>query len=427
MKGCATTKFCPKTAITRGRMASLLVKALHLTATGTGKFKDVPKRHHIRDGHRPTREGRTGHHLREGPLLPGPQDHPGRDRGVPREGHGADRRSPRRRPSAGNPDGSAAIPSEAQLVDTSTPRPRRRRRARRRAAPAAAVVAAVAKGGIITFDCGPDPVTIPLTATAKIFNDKARRSSSTAAARSRSSGRRQAPDPLPEHVRPGAGLDDAHCQDQDHPALTVQHLTFVYGNAIGHRRPMATAAARSSSAAAGFKVVNSPFFGNRCDDDRARTSAARAMRVLRAVPRPAGLRGAQHLRRRRRPAATSARTAARSAASACRGRSSTACSRATRRSARAPTRRSRARPAAATAGPSTTTATRCSLHVGGTRIEDNTANEGGGAIFFVSNDRSGSVEIVDSILRNNTGDGFSTYPGIFFLGQSITFTGSTVE
>jgi hypothetical protein len=45
----------------------------------------------------------------------------------------------------------------------------------------------------------------------------------------------------------------------------------------------------------------------------------------------------------------------------------------------------------------------------------------------VSNDRSGSVEIVESLLRDNTGDGFSTYPGIFFLGKRITFVASTVE
>jgi hypothetical protein len=45
IKGCATTRFCPKTTITRGRMAAYVVKALHLTATGKGKFKDVSKRH----------------------------------------------------------------------------------------------------------------------------------------------------------------------------------------------------------------------------------------------------------------------------------------------------------------------------------------------------------------------------------------------
>jgi predicted outer membrane repeat protein len=55
----------------------------------------------------------------------------------------------------------------------------------------------------------------------------------------------------------------------------------------------------------------------------------------------------------------------------------------------------------------------------GTRIENNTANEGGGAIFFVSNDRSGTLVIRDSILRNNPSAGFETegYPGIFYLGD----------
>src|SRR6202044_1526550 len=35
---------------------------------------------------------------------------------------------------------------------------------------APAVVKAVAKGGIITFNCGPKPVTITMTATAKVVN-----------------------------------------------------------------------------------------------------------------------------------------------------------------------------------------------------------------------------------------------------------------
>jgi hypothetical protein len=33
------------------------------------------------------------------------------------------------------------------------------------------VVAAVAAGGVVTFDCGPDPVTIVLQQTATIFNN----------------------------------------------------------------------------------------------------------------------------------------------------------------------------------------------------------------------------------------------------------------
>ena len=46
------------------------------------------------------------------------------------------------------------------------------------------------------------------------------------------------------------------------------------------------------------------------------------------------------------------------------------------------------------------------LRVEGTRIEGNRSNhEGGSAIFFVSNNRTGYVEIMDSVLRNNTATG----------------------
>ncbi|KUG28321.1 putative lipoprotein [hydrocarbon metagenome] len=59
------------------------------------------------------------------------------------------------------------------------------------------------------------------------------------------------------------------------------------------------------------------------------------------------------------------------------------------------------------------------LNLCGTRIEDNAAREGGGAIFFVSNDRTGTLRIEDSVLRKNPSDGFETagYPGIFYLGS----------
>ena len=56
------------------------------------------------------------------------------------------------------------------------------------------------------------------------------------------------------------------------------------------------------------------------------------------------------------------------------------------------------------------------LFVGGTTIADNHANEGGGAIFYVSNDRSGTLKIAWSTLERNPSDGFETAPGIYFLG-----------
>ncbi len=45
------------------------------------------------------------------------------------------------------------------------------------------------------------------------------------------------------------------------------------------------------------------------------------------------------------------------------------------------------------------------------------ANEGGGAIFFVSNDRSGSLVIQGSTLSDNLSGQFETdgFPGIFVL------------
>jgi hypothetical protein len=68
------------------------------------------------------------------------------------------------------------------------------------------------------------------------------------------------------------------------------------------------------------------------------------------------------------------------------------------------------------------------VRVLGTTIQDNHANEGGGGIFYVSNDRSGHLVIDDSVLRRNPSDGFENYPGIFYLGDGPpTISGSIVE
>ena len=77
---------------------------------------------------------------------------------------------PEQGPAAGNPDGACGVPAEAAAEDVSSPRtvvgtgtPE--------SCTSTAFVAAVAAGGVITFDCGPDPVTIALDETAKIVND----------------------------------------------------------------------------------------------------------------------------------------------------------------------------------------------------------------------------------------------------------------
>ena len=57
-----------------------------------------------------------------------------------------------------------------------------------------------------------------------------------------------------------------------------------------------------------------------------------------------------------------------------------------------------------------------SLEIEGTVISDNHAREGGGAIFFVSDDNTGTLTIESSKLDNNPSAGFWTrrYPGVFF-------------
>jgi hypothetical protein len=69
------------------------------------------------------------------------------------------------------------------------------------------------------------------------------------------------------------------------------------------------------------------------------------------------------------------------------------------------------------------------VRIAGSIVEDNHANEGGGAVFFVSNDRSGSMTIEGSTLRRNRSAGFETIKGIFYLGttEKPAAPGSTIS
>ena len=63
-----------------------------------------------------------------------------------------------------------------------------------------------------------------------------------------------------------------------------------------------------------------------------------------------------------------------------------------------------------------------------TTIEGNVAREGGGAVFFVSNDRTGTLTIRGSTLHDNPSRGFENYPGIYFLGHGAPqVTGSILD
>jgi hypothetical protein len=276
------------------------------------------------------------------------------------------------------------------------------------------VVSAVAQGGIITFDCGPNPHTIVMTSTARVFNDTG-----------------------PEIVIDGGGLvtlsgqdqrrvlymntcDQAqvwttsHCQDQDHPRLTVQNLTFTNGNSTGEAHEGGGAVFVRGGR---FKIVNSRFFSNRCDPTGPDVGGA-AVRVLSQY---AGL-----------PVfvVNSTFGGGPDLGNICSnggGLSSIGVSYTVINSlfsyndaigwganpAQGGT------PGGGNGGAIYNDGNTFTLTVIDTVIEHNHANEGGGAIFFVSNNRTGHLQISDSTLWDNPSDGFETagYPGIFYLGS----------
>ena len=232
-----------------------------------------------------------------------------------------------RRP--GNPSG-VPLPDEARPVDTSHPDV-----VIGTGTPASctsqAVVDAVAHGGIITFDCGPDPVTIVMTDTAKVVNtspvvvlDGGGKVTLSGA------GQRRI---LYMNTCDQAQIwTTSHCQNQDQPAAHDPAPALHPGQQ--HRRPARgrrrrrRVRPRRPGEGGRERLHRQPVRPDRARPRRRRAAGAQP------VPGPAGDRRHEHVR----PAATSARTGRRSRASACRGRSTTASSPTTTPSAAAPTR-----------------------------------------------------------------------------------------
>ena len=273
----------------------------------------------------------------------------------------------------------------------------------------AAVVEAVARGGRVGFDCGPDPVTIRMRATAKVRNTN------------------------PLLVLDGGGkvtLDGmnrrrilyqntcdrrqvwttSHCQNQATPRLIVKGLAFTRGNSTGERTDGGGGGAIFVRGGR-LTVVDSRFARNRCDPRGPDVGGAaiRALSQFRNRPvlvvRSAFLGG----RCSNGGALSSIGVSWSVVNSTFRG------NRAIGRGAN-PARAGTA--GGGNGGAIALDGNRYTLSVRGSRLEGNTANEGGGAIFFVSNNRTGTATLSGSTLRRNRSLGFETrgLPGIFFLG-----------
>jgi hypothetical protein len=329
-------------------------------------------------------------------------------------------------PPAGNPNGKATIPAEARAVDTSKPT-----RVIGTGSPASctseAVVSAVTAGGIITFNCGPDPVTITMKATAKVRNDKGPRIVLDGGGKVTLSGGGQRRILYMNTCDESLEWTTSHCNDQDHPQLTVQNLTFVDGNSTGDDNEGGGGGAIFVRGGR-FKVVNSKFLRNKCDSTGPDLGGA-AIRVLDqhkdlpvyivnstfgGAPGQGGV-------------CSNGGALSSIGVSWVVLNSVMSYNSAIGRGAN-PARSGQ--PGGGSGGAIYTDGNLFTVTLNGTIIENNKANEGGGAVFFVSNDRSGTMTIENSRLKGNPSAGFETagLPGIFFLGaRKPTITNSTLQ
>ncbi len=318
-------------------------------------------------------------------------------------------------PQAGNPNGGAAVPPEARAVDTSSP-DRIVGSGTAASCTSAAVVDAVAQGGTIRFDCGPDPVTIVMTETAKVVNNAD-----------------------PDVVIDGGGLvtlsgggerrilymntcdaaqvwTTSHCQNQDHPRLTVQNINFVDGNATGE-----TAEGGGGGAifvrGGRLKIVNVTFARNRCDSTGPDVGGA-AVRVL-----------SQHdgqpvyvVNSTFGGAPGQGNICSNGGGLSSIGVSMTVINSVFTHNEAIGVGANPAKtgtPGGGNGGAIYNDGNTFTLRVLGSILEDNHAREGGGAVFFVSNNRTGSLVIDGATMARNPSDGFETagLPGIFYLGR----------
>jgi hypothetical protein len=327
-------------------------------------------------------------------------------------------------PAAGNQAAPCAVPADAAAEDVSTPTT-----VVGTGTPASctgeAFVAAVAAGGVITFDCGPDPVIVTLPRTARIFNDKGPRIVIDGGGKVTLSGAGANRILYQNTCDPAQVWTTSHCQDQDHPRLTVQNITFVDGNATGAGEGGGAIFARGGR----FKAVNARFFHNWCDATGPDVGGG-AIRVFdQSQDLPAYVVGSTF-----GGSSRLANFGSNGGALSSIGVSWTVLNSVFTDNAAIGTGANPARPGSPGGGSGGALygdGNGYTVALCGVSMTGNTAREGGGAVFFVSNDLTGHLTISDSTLTANPSAGFETsgFPGIFYMGFDPTpiVTRSTIR
>ena len=340
---------------------------------------------------------------------------------------GSERRLPELRlqdhsagPPAGWADGHASIPSEAQAEDVSSPTT-----VIGTGTPASctadAFIAAVAQDGVITFDCGPDPLTLVLSSPAKVFNDKGTKLVIDGGGKITLSGGGtsrilyMATCDKAQVYPPGPG----DCNTNPGVELVVQNLTFVDGSAKGIADTNNAGGGGAIYAQGGsLKVVNCRFFNDVCDDLGSDVGGGAIRKLDYLVAPDAGPAQPVWIVNSTFGAPGMGNSCANGGALSSIGvswnilnswfSSNTAVGHGANSGQ------------GGNGGAIYNDGNEIVLDVTSSLIENNMANEGGSAVFFVSNDKSGSITIKDSITRNNPKGTFETpgLPGFYVIAKS---------
>jgi hypothetical protein len=283
----------------------------------------------------------------------------------------------------------------------------------------------VARGGVITFDCGAEPLTITLEQTAKIKNDTGPRIVIDGGGRITLSGGGQRRILYMNTCDRNQVWTTDHCNDQDHPRLTLQNITFVDGNSKSEAEYDGGGAVWVRGGR--LKIINARFMNNVCADNGQDLGGAGVRVFDQHQDLPVYV-------------VNSTFGGAQGFGNACSnggGISSIGVSWTiinslfshNRAVGRGGNPAQSGTPGGGSGGAIYNDGNRMTLSLCGTRIEHNSVVQHGSAIFFVSNDHTGNTTIDRSVITNNSGGSwYPTYPQISNHDDTrIQATNSVIE
>jgi hypothetical protein len=273
----------------------------------------------------------------------------------------------------------------------------------------AAVVRAVRRGGVIRFNCGPNPVTITMKATAKVENTSHRIVlDGGGLVTLDGAGKRQILNM--DTCDRSRTWTTSHCDNQKWPQLLVRNMRFANGNARTKQSGDNLGGGGAIFDLGGrLKVVNSRFVDNRCyhvgpDLGGAAIRALEQWKGKPVVISKDSFRGGR---------CSNGSALSSIGVSWVVSHSRMVDNKAIGHGANpAPS----GSPGGGSGGAIYTDGNDYTVAIDHTVMRNNHAREGGGAIFFVSNDNTGTLTITHSTLHHNPSAGFSTagFPGIYF-------------